>query len=76
MSYSACDLADDVVGMLSRKGYTVHDDDTGWWFVWGHPTGSSGYEVGETVGEEMAAWADALCHYMNNTDIKMEWVAG
>ena len=76
MSYTTPDFGDDIIGMLAADGYTVHEGDPegdgghGFWFSWAAP-GMSSYESGPTKNSELAAWASAMRHRIENSSIPL-----
>jgi hypothetical protein len=83
MAFSCADMAEKVAQLLTDEGYRVHSGDLAadqvvdtcegpdWWFTWTDPGGRCDVETGGTNSNETAAWADALTHYITNSEIKL-----
>lgn len=83
MSYTTPDFADDVIAALHSEGYQVHTDDDApgtpgpiharHWFTWTAP-GMADCEVGEDCDSPLAAWMEALRHWLANSEIPLDLV--
>lgn len=63
--------ADESLPETASEGPEYDERIDGFWFTWSRP-GMSECEVGDTFDTELQAWADALAHWLRNTDIAEE----
>jgi hypothetical protein len=79
MSYTAPDMSDRLIQLLTDKGYRVHSggddscpdlDGDGYWFTWA-VDGMASCESGETCDTELEAWGSAMEHFFVNASIPL-----